>query len=220
MDMIASLAQRQLEGELMDDPGVDAHVHVAALRGLRRINRVSRTAAALWPPLVRIAGARRGGALSLLDIATGGGDAAISLWWRARRRGLALHVDACDISRTALRFAASGAARAGAPVRFFRLDVLSEPPPARYDVITATLFLHHLTDAQIVALLRTLAAHADHLLISDLIRSRAGYCLASIGTRLLSGSPIVHTDGLRSVRAALTVPEARALAAQRRGVKS
>ena len=212
--MIASLAQRQLEGELMDDPAVDAHAHVAALRGLRRINRLSRTAAALWPPIARIIDARPGGTLSLLDIATGGGDVPLSLWRRARRRpGLALAIDGCDISPTALRFAAAQAARTGAPLRFFRLDVLTEPIPARYDIITASLFLHHLTDTQIVALLRTLAAHAYHLLISDLIRSRAGYGLALLGTRLLSASRIVHVDGPRSVRAALTVPEARALAA-------
>jgi 2-polyprenyl-3-methyl-5-hydroxy-6-metoxy-1,4-benzoquinol methylase len=212
--MIASLAQRRLEGELMDDPAVDADAHVAALRGLRRINRVSRTAATLWPSIARIAQAHRGGGtLSLLDVATGGGDVPLSLWRRARRHGLALDIDACDISETALRFAAAEAARAGAPVRFFRLDVLTEPLAKRYDVITTSLFLHHLTDTQIVALLNTLAAHADHLVISDLIRSRSGYGLAFLGTRLLSGSRIVHVDGLKSVRAALTLSEAHALAA-------
>ncbi|HEX5514326.1 MAG TPA: methyltransferase domain-containing protein [Gammaproteobacteria bacterium] len=211
--MIASLAQRQLEGELMDDPAVDADAHVAALRGLRRINRVSRTAATLWPSIARIAQAHRGGALSLLDVATGGGDVPLSLWRRARRHGLALDISACDISETALGFATAEAARAGAPIRFFRLDVLTEPLTKRYDVITTSLFLHHLTDTQIVALLNTLAAQADHLVISDLIRSRTGYGLALLGTRLLSGSRIVHVDGLKSVRAALTLPEAHALAA-------
>lgn len=98
-------------------------------------------------------------------------------------------------------------------MRFFRLDVLTEPLAKRYDVITISLFLHHLTDTQIVTLLNTLAAHADHLIISDLIRSRTGYGLALLGTRLLSGSRIVHVDGLKSVRAALTLPEAQALAA-------
>lgn len=56
--MIASLAQRQLEGELMDAPDVDRQTHVTALRGLRRINWVSRTANALWPSLALIGVAR------------------------------------------------------------------------------------------------------------------------------------------------------------------
>ncbi|HET8790870.1 MAG TPA: methyltransferase domain-containing protein [Modicisalibacter sp.] len=210
--MITSLAQRQLEGELMDDPDVDSQAHVTALRGLRRINWVSRTADALWPSLARIARAHRGGTLRLLDIATGGGDVAIALARRARRDGVALDIEACDLSQTALHFATEEAARTNVPVRFFRLDALFEAPTARYDIITCTLFLHHLSDAQIVALLKKLAAQADHLVISDLLRSRSGHHLAYLGTRLLSTSRIVQVDGMRSVRAALTLPEAQALA--------
>lgn len=195
----------------MDDPSLDADAHAAALRGLRRINAVSRTAAALWPPIARIA--RAEGRLPVLDIATGGGDVAIALSRRARHEGLALDISACDVSQAALNFATEQAERAGAPVRFFPLDVLSEPLPAQYGVITATLFLHHLADDEIVPLLKKLASHADHLVISDLIRGPGGYGLAYVGTRLLSASRIVHVDGMKSVRAALTLSEVRALAA-------
>ena len=206
------LAHRQLEGELMDDPALAVPAHHAALHGLQRINRASRTAAALWPGVERILSARSGASASLLDVACGGGDVAIALARRARRRGLALTVQGCDISDTALQHAALDASHAGELVKFFHADVLSEALPQRYTIITSTLFLHHLHDAQIVALLRKLAANADHLLISDLIRGPAGYTLAWVGTRLLSRSHIVHEDGLRSVRAALTPDEARALA--------
>ena len=206
------LAHRQLEGELMDDPALAVHAHHAALHGLQRINRASRTAAALWPGVERILSARSGASASLLDVACGGGDVAIALARRARRRGLALTVQGCDISDTALQHAALDASHAGELVKFFHADVLSEALPQRYTIITSTLFLHHLDDAQIVALLGKLAANADHLLISDLIRGPAGYTLAWVGTRLLSRSHIVHEDGLRSVRAALTLDEARALA--------
>ena len=50
----------------------------------------------------------------------------------------------------------------GADVRFFRWDALNDPPPDRdgYDVVTCSLFLHHLDDDDAVALLRTLAATA------------------------------------------------------------
>ncbi|QJQ94545.1 MULTISPECIES: methyltransferase domain-containing protein [Halomonadaceae] len=212
--MITSLARRRLEGELMDDPDIDDRAHQRALHGLRRINNVSRTAAALWPSIARIAKTRQSRTLSLLDVATGGGDVAISLVRRARRAGLDLQVEGCDISPTALDFAAQAAQRAKVPVTFFELDVLTEPVPRHYDIVTSTLFLHHLDDEQVVALLGQLADCADHLLISDLIRNRAGYGLAYLGTRLLSASRVVHVDGMRSVRAALTLPEARTLAAQ------
>lgn len=206
------MAQRRLEGELMDDPALAVHAHHAALHGLQRINRASRTAATLWPHIARILSARPGTSASLLDVACGGGDVAIAIARRARRHGFRLQVQACDISDTALKHAALDASHAGELVKFMHADVLTEALPQHYTFIISTLFLHHLSDAQIVALLRKLAANADHLLISDLIRGPAGYTLAWVGTRLLSRSHIVHEDGLRSVRAALTLDEARALA--------
>ena len=52
------------------------------------------------------------------------------------------------------------------------------------------------------------------VLINDLVRSFAGFALAYVGTRLLSASRIVHTDGPRSVEAAFTGEEVQALAKQ------
>ncbi|MGH8125368.1 MAG: methyltransferase domain-containing protein [Rhodanobacteraceae bacterium] len=208
------MARRDLVGELMDDPALAAHAHHAALRGLQKINRVSRTAAVLWPRIERILSSSPNTRASLLDVACGGGDLAIAIARRSRRHGLVLQVQGCDLSDTALQHASQVAAGAGEPVTFFRADVTADPLPQRYTFITCTLFLHHLTDARIVALLCTLAECCDHLLVSDLIRGRTGYVLAWLGTKLLSRSPIVHEDGLRSVRAALTLHEARELASK------
>jgi hypothetical protein len=58
-----------------------------------------------------------------------------------------------------------------------------------------------------------MAAAARRLvLINDLRRSAGGWLLAYVGTRLLSASPVVHTDGPRSVAAAFTPVELRQLA--------
>ncbi len=210
--MFMSFSHRRLEGELMDAADLDYQTHLQALRGLRRINIASRTAAALWPCILSIAAARHHRPLRLLDIATGGGDVAIELACRARRAGIVLEVEACDISPTALHVADEAARRQGVAVRCFCWDARTEPLPRHYHIVISTLFLHHLDDPEIVALLRQLSCQADHLLISDLLRSRRGYGLAYVGTRLLSSSPMVHEDGVRSVRAALTLPEARRLA--------
>ncbi len=196
----------------MDDPLLDARAHARALRGLARINAISRTAATLWPLIEKIAQARRDDNLRVLDIATGGGDVPIALATKARKQGLALVIEGCDVSATAIANARAAAVRANAPAQFFQADVLAGALPAHYDIVTSSLFLHHLTDGQIVMLFRMLAAGADHVLISDLIRDRGGYALAWAGTRVLSRSPVVHIDGLRSVRAALTLEEARGLA--------
>lgn len=213
-DVTAPFTQRQLEGELMDDPLLGARARSRALDGLRRINRASRTAGALWKSIERIARSHPARRLTLLDIATGGGDLPIALARKAERQELALDIQGCDISQDAVRHASAAAVRANVPVRFFRADVLTDELPAHYDIVTVSLFLHHLPDDQAVALLQKLAARAAHILVSDLVRGRAGYALAYAGTRVLSRSPIVHADGLRSVRAAFTIAEARELAAR------
>ncbi len=206
------LAVRVCLPEWMDQPGLDPRLHHEALRGLARVNVVSRTLDAVWAPIAQIARGAPGRQLTVLDVACGGGDLAVGLSRRAARQGVALEVRACDISDTALAHARERAGRRGSGVEFFRHDVLAGDVPP-HDVITCSLFLHHLDSADAVTVLRRLHAAARRLVVvSDLDRSRLGLGLAWAGTRVLSRSPVVHVDALRSVRAAFTLAEARALA--------
>jgi SAM-dependent methyltransferase len=213
MPFLSSLVARDRRPEVMDQPDLDPTAHQHALRGLARINAWSRSAATLWPVVAAAARAVPGRPLRVLDVATGAGDVPLGLWRRARRIGLPVEFAGCDISPTALDHARERAARAGAEIHFFQQNVLVEPLPAGYDVVTSSLFLHHLTEAEAVTVLRRMKDAAGRLVaVNDLSRSRAGYVLAWAGTRLLTRSPVVHTDGPLSVRAAFTVPEVRRLA--------
>ena len=90
--------------------------------------------------------------------------------------------------------------------------------PAEFDVAMSTLFLHHLSDDEAQALLARLGKIAQKaVVVDDLCRSRRGYALAWMGTRLLTRSRIVHVDGPLSVKAAFTAVELRSLA-QRAGL--
>ena len=121
----------------------------------------------------------------------------------------------CDISSVALERAATKARRAGVSVEWQRRNILTDGLPAECDVVCCSLFLHHLSDAEALALLTALGESRVRLvLISDLVRSRWNYWLTWIGTRLLSRSHIVHFDGPVSIRAAFTPDEARQLAQQ------
>lgn len=211
-------AGRYRQPELMDDPAIDPGVHQRALAGLGRINRVSGAADPLFARIASLARQHRDRPLRVLDLACGGGDVALALDQRAREAGLNIEIHGCDISTTALALAEASAARTGARVRFFPLDVLcppnpSHPLPPGFDVICCTLFFHHLDDESAGDLLRRMAAAARKLvLISDLDRTPLGYLAAWIGTRLLSRSRVVHVDGTRSVRAAFTRAEIARLA--------
>jgi len=188
--------------ELMDDSTLESHRHLNALRGLARINRISRSAALVARPIATLA-QKLGRPPRVLDVATGGGDVPASL----ARRGW--RVDGCDISKRAVNYAKS---RYPA-INFFKLDVLRDAPPAGYDVVTCSLFLHHLEPDDAVHLLRFMASTAEKLVVvNDLNRTRLGYGAAWVGTRLLTRCDVVHIDGPRSVRAAWTPDEAIDLA--------
>jgi 2-polyprenyl-3-methyl-5-hydroxy-6-metoxy-1,4-benzoquinol methylase len=222
MGLLTSLTQRRREPEVMDDPALDPRQHVAALRGLERINRWSGSVRIVWSAIAPLmtrdaAPPSRDGAnpLRVLDLATGAGDVPIGLARRAAAAGRALHVDACDASPRALDYARERATQAHADVRFFTLDVLREPLPSGYDVLTSSLFLHHLADADATALLAKMAAAGPRLVVvNDLQRDWRGLLLAWLGPHVLTRCPVVHADAIRSVRAAFTREEIRSLAAR------
>jgi hypothetical protein len=90
---------------------------------------------------------------------------------------------------------------------------LSESIPTGYDVITSSLFLHHLDETSARSFLKNAADAAGRLLlVNDLVRGWLGYALAWAGCRVVSASPVVWHDGPISVASAFTPVEARDLA--------
>ena len=70
--------------------------------------------------------------------------------------------------------------------------------PAGYDILTSSLFLHHLETPQAIDLLRRMGRTAGKRVLINRSGSLtpAAIWLAWIGTRVLSPcSPIVHVDG-------------------------
>jgi 2-polyprenyl-3-methyl-5-hydroxy-6-metoxy-1,4-benzoquinol methylase len=124
-----------------------------------------------------------------------------------------LEIHGVDVSPRAVEFATGQAAAEQAAINFSVLDVLADPLPRGFDAVTCSLFLHHLAEEQGVLLLQAMAKATKHLvLVNDLRRSAAGLALAHLAAWTLSGSDVVRVDGARSVRAALTVREATAMA--------
>lgn len=202
--------------EIMDDPGLDAGRHRAALRGLARLNAVSRVDAGVWDALAPMARrvAASGRAVRLLDVATGAGDMAVRLACRAAREGIELRVEVCDLSCVALGCARERGDRARVGLVLHCLDVLKDPLPPGFDVATCGLFLHHLDPPDVERVLASMSHAADAVVVQDLSRTRAGLALAWGVSRVLTRSPIVHADAVRSVRAAYTLEEMRAMASR------
>lgn len=217
------MKQRHLQPELMDDPALPRDEHRRALRGLARINLLSRAAHSLWVRAMAgamRAGSQQAGRLSVLDIAAGSGDVLFGFCKYAERAGLVVDAHALDVSPEALVATREAAALAGRQVITHELSILGAAQgelgrllEQRFDVVLCSLFLHHLREPQAVEVLRR-AKHlaGGQVVVSDLCRGRAGLVAAHLAGNLLTRSPVVRVDAVRSMGGAFTVQELAALA--------
>ena len=215
VSLFPDLSRRVVEPEMMDAPDLDRPLHTEALDALARLNRASRSVSILWRGIVPLMAGMGKTPLRVLDVATGAGDVPAGLWLIARRRGMELKIDACDRSAVAIDHARRRARRCDAKVRFFQCNAVNDTIATSYDVVMCSLFLHHLSDSDGLQLLQRMAMSAQRLvMVNDLERSRCGLALACAASRVLTRSRVVWVDAVRSVRAAFTRDEVRALAAR------
>lgn len=203
-----------LVGELMDEPGLDPSAHRRALRALARLNTLSRADAPIWRA-IRAHHARQVHAapIRLLDVAAGSGDVLLRVCRRAAREGIDMIPVVCDISPEACALAEARAEQLGVRLKTHALDATRDPLPTGFDVACCGLFLHHLTDSDATRVLSAMrhAASNGLVLVSDLARTPLGLSLAAAVPRFTTRSHIVHTDAVRSVRAAWARDELRTL---------
>jgi 2-polyprenyl-3-methyl-5-hydroxy-6-metoxy-1,4-benzoquinol methylase len=209
------LAQRCRQPELMDDPQLDQRLHQQALRGLSRVNWITRTHRLLWQPIEAFCRETQRTSVSVLDLACGSGDLLVWLKTKAHTKGIDLKITGCDLSPVALEVARQRAGQKKLDAEFIQMDVLDGVFTNDHDVVVCSLFLHHLQDGDVVSLLGRMASTARHLVVAqDLLRCRWGYLMCLVGSRLITRSPIVHIDGLLSVASAFTRAEIQQLAEQ------
>jgi 2-polyprenyl-3-methyl-5-hydroxy-6-metoxy-1,4-benzoquinol methylase len=209
---MSNLASRDLQPELMDDPALDHQQHLRALRGLARVHALTGTTARLWKPIRALIESMETDELTIMDVGCGDGVLLRQLSMRAQRMGCRLRLIGCDFSSRAIELCGQAEQSTKIPIELHQIDVTRDPLPRGADVIINSLFLHHFTESEVVSILEQFATHAGRLvLIEDLLRSQLGYVLCWIGVHLLTRSPVVHTDGLLSVRAAFALSEIRPL---------
>ena len=202
------MINREHEPELMDDPELPVKEHLSALRGLARLNWFSGVSGILYRRIRGIARSRPGHRIRVLDIASGSGDLPIDWAKRARKDSFAIDISTVDISATAIDEQTAAAQKAGVSINAIQLDCLEHKLPTGFDIVTCSLFMHHLNRNQAFHLLRSMQLASDSsILVCDLERSRLNLALVSVAARLLSRSYVVHHDSAVSVRSAFTMPE-------------
>src|SRR5574337_1125574 len=201
--------------ELLDRPNNSDEEIRENLRDLERLNRYFGGVRTVLVHLGRMMGEHSQRSLTLLDIATGGADIPRAICRWARKRKLPAAIEAVDQNDRVL------AAAANWSIDFpeIRLRQAQAPPlpyqDRSFDYVIASLFFHHLTEAEGILLLREMARVARRgLLVNDLLRSRLAWLLTTMTTRLLSGNRLTRHDGPMSVLRGFRPLELRRMATQ------
>jgi SAM-dependent methyltransferase len=204
---------RSNDPEIMDRDDNTAEDLRPALRDLASINRWLGGRRALRRALRPFLDEPGSEPLRVLDIGTGGADLPLDTVSLGRRSGRAVHVTALDLDPVTASIA-NETTRTVDEIRVVRGDAFRPPfPPGSFHVVTASLFLHHFTHAEIVRLmtrLRRLATQA--VIVNDLRRHRLPWGFIHLASRAARLHPMVVHDGPLSVLRGFTDEELRAAA--------
>lgn len=196
--------------ELLDGPVLDPTVLAGNLRDLERVNRRLGGLALSRRAIEHLgSGTPR---LEVLDVGTGGADIPAGL---LAGRAPVSRVTALDSRAEILEAALARRPDLGARDDLtLRLgDGRSLPfPDGAFDIVHASLVVHHLLPPDVVALLREMRRVARlGVVVNDLLRSRVAYLGAWLLAHAATGNRYTRHDAPISVRRAYTLPELESL---------
>jgi SAM-dependent methyltransferase len=204
--------QRSDASERLDGPLLDAAVLRGNLRDLERVNRWLGGTALSRRAIERLAGDRS--AVEVLDVGTGAADIPIAL---LGEDGPVQRVVGLDSRPEILEQAVARRPElARTPGLTLQLGDGRSLPFAddAFDIVHASLVIHHLPPDDVVALLAEMRRVARlGVVVNDLLRGRLGHTGAWLLARLATGNEYTRHDAPLSVRRAYTLPELEALLA-------
>ncbi len=136
---------------------------------------------------------------SILDVGCGGGDFTRVL---AKKYPLA-EVVGIDFSKAAIEYAKEHPQNVKLPNLTFNVPETLElkSPPKSYDVVTATLVCHHMSDQELVDFLKRAACVARKaVILNDLHRHHLAYYSYFILNPILFRNRLITHDGLLSIK--------------------
>lgn len=153
-----------------------------------------------------------GKTIEILDVGTGGADLPVAIAAWAKNRNLQVRITGLDLMDDIVRIAFENSKDyENITIRhgdFFDLVNVGE----KYDYVISSLLLHHIPTGQTASALRAFDQLAKRgVIVSDLLRTRAGYWAVRTASYLL-GNEIVRHDGPLSVRRAFLPNELEKLA--------
>lgn len=200
--------KRSLEKEMMDMPGNPRDLLEEDLRNLRVFNRYLGGYRGLMGYLQLLAKASRLDSFSLLDVGTGSGDIPVTVARWARSEGIEVRIVGLELDRVTVEVARRQTQNFP-EISIVRADIFHLPlSPLSFDFVHASQLLHHLSQDEIVALLKVWSRIARRgILVSDLIRHPLAYYGIGALTRLFTSNEMTRIDAPLSVKRAFTLDE-------------
>jgi len=210
--MLPDLSQRATVNELMDDPTCNETLLIRTLQQFSSVNRlVARYRSILkrWVLTDMLKEPEK--PYHLVDMGAGGCDTNNWLLQAARKQGLNLQISACDIDPRTIEYAQSTYGHIpGLQIR--ETDLLTDSFGEPVDYVFANHFLHHLTENEIISLIRLWQPRVRRRMVfSDLLRDKMCYLGFSIISLIYTHS-FTRPDGLTSIRRGFKTAELAAMA--------
>ena len=215
MTMPRTVAAETLDGLDESDPSA-----MRSRRDLQRIHRLMGTRGIMARALLRLLASRPAGApLRLLELGAGDGSLMLGVARELGTRWPAVDITLLDRQDLVTRSTVDGYARLGWAASTQVVDVFDwasnrspavREPSARWDVIVASLFLHHFEGPALATLLAAIESRARRFLACE--PRRAGLALA--GSHLvgaMGANAVTRKDAVLSVHAGFRDQELSAL---------
>ena len=200
---------RRFDPEWMDRTDNTPEDLNGALDDIRSVNRFlggSKILVDAVRPL--LLATRDGEPLSVLDVGTGGGDLPLDLVGEARRLGRRIRIVAVDRDAVTLNYARRKTSDVP-EIELHAADAFNLPfAPASFDVVTASMFLHHFAHDDAVRLLSSFRRIARGVvLINDLRRHVVPWAFIGLAARVTRRHPMFVHDAPLSVLRGFTRAE-------------
>jgi SAM-dependent methyltransferase len=205
---------RRLDPEWMDRTDNTPADLNGALDDIRSVNRFLRGSRTLLDGVrPYLAATASGATLNILDVGTGGADLPLDLVALARRMGRNIRIVAVDRDPVTLDYARERTAQTP-EIELHAANAFALPfAPGAFDLVTASLFLHHFDHADAVRLLASFRRIARRVvLINDLERHVVPWMAIGLLARLTRRHPMFVHDAPLSVLRAFTKDELLAVA--------
>jgi 2-polyprenyl-3-methyl-5-hydroxy-6-metoxy-1,4-benzoquinol methylase len=193
--------QRSSELEIMDDFNYDQADLILTLKELKTINQWLGGNNVTLNALDKVIGMNpKKKEWIIADLGCGGGDMMVEMAKWARKNRIKASFVGIDANQEIIRYAQKNTA-AFPEISYECANVFDEKWLATApDIVTATLFTHHLDENSLILLLKHLKKNGGgHLIVNDLHRHRLAYWSILLLTSLFSRSPMVKNDGPLSV---------------------